>query len=43
MADYMTDAEIYAVLEREVIDLTLRPGSSLSENPSAPASMPPAP
>ena len=33
MADYMTDAEIYAVLEREVIDLTLRPGSSLSENP----------
>ena len=33
MADYMTDAEIYAVLEREIIDLTLRPGSSLSENP----------
>ncbi len=30
---YKTDAEIYAVLEREVIDLTLRPGSSLSENP----------
>ena len=30
---YKTDAEIYAVLEREIIDLTLRPGSSLSENP----------
>ena len=28
-----TDAEIYAILEREIIDLTLRPGSSLSENP----------
>ncbi|MDV5043045.1 hypothetical protein R2O95_14255, partial [Faecalibacterium duncaniae] len=24
---------IYAVREREIIDLTLRPGSSLSENP----------
>ena len=33
MEDYKTDAEIYAVLEREIIDLTLRPGSSLSENP----------
>ena len=30
---YKTDAEIYAVLEREIIDLTLCPGSSLSENP----------
>ncbi len=30
---YKTDAEIYDVLEREIIDLTLRPGSSLSENP----------
>ena len=30
---YKTDAEIHAVLEREIIDLTLRPGSSLSENP----------
>lgn len=30
---YKNDAEIYAVLEREIIDLTLRPGSSLSENP----------
>ena len=30
---YKTDAEIYAVLEREIIDLTIRPGSSLSENP----------
>ncbi len=34
---YKTDAEIYEVLEREIIDLTIRPGSSLSENPSAPA------
>ena len=33
MEQYKTDAEIYAVLEREIIDLTLRPGSSLSENP----------
>ena len=30
---YKTDAQIYAVLEREIIDLTIRPGSSLSENP----------
>ncbi len=30
---YKTDAEIYAVLEREIIDLTLRPGALLSENP----------
>lgn len=30
---YKTDTEIYNVLEREIIDLTLRPGSSLSENP----------
>ena len=30
---YKTDSEIYAVLERESIDLTLRPGCSLSENP----------
>ena len=30
---YKTDAEIYAVLEREIIDLTVRPGSALSENP----------
>ena len=30
---YKSDAEIYAVLEREIIDLTIRPGSSLSENP----------
>ena len=33
MEQYKTDAEIYAVLEREIIDLTLRPGSLLSENP----------
>ena len=33
MEQYKTDAEIYAVLEREIIDLTLRPGSPLSENP----------
>ena len=33
MEQYRTDAEIYAVLEREIIDLTIRPGSSLSENP----------
>ena len=33
MEEYKTDAEIYAALEREIIDLTLRPGSSLSENP----------
>ena len=33
MEEYKTDAEIYAVLKREIIDLTLRPGSSLSENP----------
>ena len=33
MEQYKTDTEIYAVLEREIIDLTLRPGSSLSENP----------
>ena len=33
MEQYRTDAEIYAVLEREIIDLTLRPGSLLSENP----------
>ena len=30
---YKTDAEIYAVLEREIIDLTIRPGAHLSENP----------
>ncbi len=36
---YKTDAEIYAVLEREIIDLTIRPGSSLSENPRAPGSV----
>ena len=30
---YKTDAAIYDVLEREIIDLTIRPGSSLSENP----------
>lgn len=30
---YRSDTEIYAVLEREIIDLTLRPGSALSENP----------
>lgn len=30
---YPSDAEIYATLEREIIDLTLLPGSSLSENP----------
>ena len=30
---HKTDSEIYAVLEREIIDLTLRPGCSLSENP----------
>ena len=30
---YKTDSEIYAVLKREIIDLTLRPGCSLSENP----------
>ena len=33
MKQYKTDAEIYEVLEREIIDLTIRPGSSLSENP----------
>ena len=33
MEQYKTDSEIYAVLEREIIDLTIRPGSSLSENP----------
>ncbi|MEI3250944.1 MAG: GntR family transcriptional regulator [Faecalibacterium sp.] len=33
MEQYKTDAEIYAVLEREIIDLTIRPGSPLSENP----------
>ena len=33
MEQYKTDAEIYAVLEREIIDLTVRPGSALSENP----------
>ena len=36
---YKTDAEIYAVLEREIIDLTIRPGSSLSENRCAPGSV----
>ena len=30
---YKTDAAIYDVLEREIIDLTILPGSSLSENP----------
>lgn len=40
---YKTDSEIYAVLEREIIDLTLRPGCSLSETRSAPASARPAP
>ena len=29
MEQYKTDAEIYAVLEREIIDLTIRPGLSL--------------
>ena len=33
MEQYKTDAEISAVLEREIIDLTIRPGSPLSENP----------
>ena len=33
MEQYKTDTEIYEVLEREIIDLTIRPGSSLSENP----------
>ena len=33
MEQYKTDAEIYEVLKREIIDLTIRPGSSLSENP----------
>ena len=33
MEQYKTDTEIYTVLEREIIDLTIRPGSSLSENP----------
>ena len=33
MEQYKTDAEVYAVLEREIIDLTVRHGSSLSENP----------
>ena len=33
MEQYRTDAEIYAVLKREIIDLTIRPGSLLSENP----------
>ena len=33
MEQYKNDTEIYAVLEREIIDLTIRPGSSLSENP----------
>lgn len=37
MEQYKTDAEIYAVLEREIIDLTIRPGSSLSEIRSVPA------
>ena len=27
---YKTDAEIYAVLEREIIDLTIRPGSTVT-------------
>ena len=44
MEQYRTDAEIYAVLKREIIDLTIRPGSLLSENPlcsrfAAPRSM----
>lgn len=30
---HQTEAEIYAVLEREIIGLTLLPGSPLSENP----------
>ena len=40
MEQYKTDAEIYAVLEREIIDLTIRPGSPLSENRCVPASAP---
>lgn len=32
-SQYKSEAAIYAVLEREIIDLTLRPGSTLSENP----------
>ena len=35
---YKADAEIYEVLEREIIDLTIRPGSLLSETRSAPGS-----
>ena len=38
MEQYKTDAEIYAVLEREIIDLTIRPGSPLSETRCVPAS-----
>ena len=30
MEQYKTDAEIYAVLEREIIDLTLRHGVNFS-------------
>ena len=33
MAHSQSELEIYEVLEREIIDLTLRPGSPLSENP----------
>ena len=42
MEQYRTDAEIYAVLEREIIDLTIRPGSLLSETRCAAALRPPA-
>lgn len=31
--EYKSEAAIYAVLEQEIIDLTLRPGSALGENP----------
>ena len=30
MEQYRTDAEIYAVLEREIIDLTIRPGTTVT-------------
>ena len=39
---YRTDAEIYAVLEREIIDLTIRPGSAAERKPAVqPGSGPP--
>lgn len=41
--EYKSEAAIYAVLEQEIIDLTLRPAAPWGRTPSAPGSGCPAP